>query len=54
MKKLTRQLLRLKDLNLILAEPHDPEHRLKKALGPIELILLGVCVIIGAGIFATV
>lgn len=54
MRKLSRQLFRLKDLNLILAESHDPEHRLKKALGPLELILLGIGVIIGAGIFATV
>jgi len=54
MKRLTRQLFRLKDLNLILAESHDPQHRLKKALGPLELILLGIGVIIGAGIFATV
>lgn len=54
MKNLVRKLFRLKDLNLILAESHDPEHRLKKALGPVELILLGIGAIIGAGIFATV
>lgn len=54
MRNLSRQLFRLKDLNVILAESHDPERRLKKVLGPIELILLGIGVIIGAGIFATV
>jgi APA family basic amino acid/polyamine antiporter len=54
MRTFARQLFRLKDLNLILAESHDPEHRLKKALGPVELILLGIGAIIGAGIFATV
>jgi len=54
MKKFSRQLFRLKDLNMILAESHQPGHRLKKVLGPFELILLGVGVIIGAGIFATV
>ena len=54
MKRFVRKLFRLKDLNLILAESHDPEHRLKKVLGPFELILLGIGVIIGAGIFATV
>ncbi len=54
MKKLSRQLFRLKDLNMILAESHEPGHRLKKVLGPFELILLGIGVIIGAGIFATV
>ncbi len=54
MGKLSRQLFRLKDLNMILAESHESGHRLKKVLGPFELILLGVGVIIGAGIFATV
>jgi len=54
MKNFSRQLFRLKDLNMILAESHEPGHRLKKVLGPFELILLGVGVIIGAGIFATV
>ena len=54
MKNLARKLFRLKDLNLIMAESHDPEHRLKKTLGPFELILFGVGVIIGAWIFATV
>ena len=54
MGKLSRQLFRLKDLNMILAESHESGHRLKKVLGPFELILLGIGVIIGAGIFATV
>ncbi|MBF0217163.1 MAG: amino acid permease [Candidatus Omnitrophica bacterium] len=54
MKRITRQLFRLKDLNLILSESHDPLRKLKKVLGPLELILFGIGVIIGAGIFATV
>ncbi len=54
MKNLSARLFRLKDLSTIIAESHDPSKRLKKALGPIELILLGIGVIIGAGIFATV
>ena len=54
MKKLSRKLFKLKDLNLILAESHEPGHKLKKVLGPFELILFGVGVIIGAGIFATI
>ncbi len=54
MKNLTRRLFKIKDLNSIMAESHDPEKRLKKVLGPVELILLGIGVIIGAGIFATV
>ncbi len=54
MNKLSKQLFRLKDLNMILAEGQEPGHKLKKVLGPVELILFGVGVIIGAGIFATV
>jgi APA family basic amino acid/polyamine antiporter len=54
MRNLSRKLFRLKDLNSILAEAHEPGHQLKKVLGPFELILLGIGVIIGAGIFATV
>ncbi len=51
---LSRQLFRIKDLTSILAEAHDPAHRLKKALGAFDLLLLGIGAIIGAGIFATV
>jgi basic amino acid/polyamine antiporter, APA family len=54
MKKLAQQLFKLKDINWILSESHEPDHKLKKALGPFELILFGVGVIIGAGIFATI
>ena len=54
MKNLSRKLFKLKSLNLILSESHWPDHNLKKVLGPFELILLGVGVIIGAGIFATI
>src|SRR5512143_2976342 len=54
MRRLKNRLFKLKDLGELLSETHDPEHRLKKALGPVELILLGIGIIIGAGIFATV
>ena len=54
MNRLSRQLFRMKDLGSILAEGHDPQHHLKKVLGPVELILFGIGVIIGAGIFATI
>lgn len=54
MKNLSKQLFKIKDLNAILAESHDPKHKLKKALGAFDLVLLGIGVIIGAGIFATV
>jgi APA family basic amino acid/polyamine antiporter len=38
----------------MLSESDNPLHSLKKVLGPFDLILLGIGVIIGAGIFATV
>jgi basic amino acid/polyamine antiporter, APA family len=54
MKLFVRKLLRTKDLKSILSESDNPLHGLKKVLGPFDLILLGIGVIIGAGIFATV
>ena len=54
MKVFARKLLRTKDLKSILSESDNPLHGLKKVLGPFDLILLGIGVIIGAGIFATV
>jgi APA family basic amino acid/polyamine antiporter len=53
-QNLSKQLFKIKDLSAILAESHEPGHRLKKALGAFDLILLGIGAIIGAGIFATV
>jgi basic amino acid/polyamine antiporter, APA family len=54
LKKLSRQLFRIKELSAIMTESHDPTKRLKKALGATDLVLLGIGAIIGAGIFATV
>jgi APA family basic amino acid/polyamine antiporter len=46
------QLLEKKPLNVIMAEASDKgEHALKRALGPINLVTLGIGAIIGAGIF---
>jgi APA family basic amino acid/polyamine antiporter len=46
------QLLATKPLELLLAESHETgEHSLKRALGPVNLITLGIGAIIGAGIF---
>jgi basic amino acid/polyamine antiporter, APA family len=47
-------LFRTKDLNVILKTADDPENRLKRVLGPLELTMLGIGAIIGAGIFALV
>jgi len=49
-----RQLFRIKSLDRLVADAEDPEHRLKKALGPIDVTALGIGAIIGAGIFATI
>jgi len=54
MRHFTKRLFRTKDLNTILDESHDPKMKLKKVLGPFDLILLGIGAIIGAGIFATI
>lgn len=46
------KLLATKPLDVILAEAHETgEHSLKRALGPINLITLGIGAIIGTGIF---
>ncbi len=49
-----RGLFRIKTLDSILADAEEPEHQLKRALGPLQLILFGVGAVIGAGIFATI
>src|SRR5438045_9772879 len=51
---LVRQLFRTKSLDDLVAETHEEGHQLKKALGPLNLIALGIGAIIGAGIFATI
>ena len=45
------QLLARKSIDKLIAEAEDPEHRLKKTLGPWSLTALGIGAIIGSGIF---
>lgn len=47
-------LFRTKNLDDILAALGDQKHSLKRSLGPVNITLLGIGAIIGAGIFATV
>ena len=47
----TNQLLCCKSIDKLLAEAEQPEHRLRKALGPWSLTALGIGAIIGSGIF---
>ena len=44
-------VLRTKSVEQSIAETDEPEHKLKKSLGTLDLIVFGVGVIIGAGIF---
>ena len=45
------QLLCCKSIDKLLAEADQPEHRLRKALGPWSMMALGIGAIIGSGIF---
>lgn len=49
-----RGMFRVKPLDAILEDAEEPEHQLKRALGPVQLTLFGIGAIIGAGIFATI
>ncbi len=51
---LIRRLFRTKNLDLILEEAEKSPNKLKRVLGPIDLMALGIGAIIGAGIFALV
>ena len=45
------QLLRCKSIDKLIADADQPEHRLRKTLGPWSLTALGIGAIIGSGIF---
>src|SRR3954452_17394828 len=49
-----KDLFRRKSLDQLVADLDQPEHRLKQALGPIDVTALGIGAISGAGIFATI
>jgi len=51
---LLRGIFRTKSLNAILASAEAPESQLRRSLGAVQLTLLGIGAIIGAGIFSTV
>src|SRR5579864_8145432 len=48
------RLFRRKSLDQLVGETTEPGHQLKRALGPLQLTMLGVGAIVGAGIFSTV
>src|SRR3989475_10510823 len=49
-----KDLFRRKAMDQLVAQAEEPEHQLKKALGPVDVTALGIGAIIGAGIFATI
>jgi len=49
---LASQLFAKKSIDKLISESENPEHRLKKTLGPWSLTALGIGAIIGSGIFA--
>ncbi|MCI0482003.1 MAG: amino acid permease, partial [Candidatus Dadabacteria bacterium] len=46
-----KQLLKRKNISQITLEADDEQHGLKRVLGPLDLVSLGIGIIIGAGIF---
>ncbi len=49
--RLRTQLLSTKSIDKLLADADEPEHRLRKSLGPWSLTALGIGAVIGTGIF---
>src|SRR5512137_1994614 len=45
---------RRKSLDHLIGETTEPRHQLRRALGPLQLTMLGVGAIVGAGIFTSV
>jgi basic amino acid/polyamine antiporter, APA family len=48
------QLFRVKSLGRLTGDTEEPNHRLKRSLGPVQLTSLGIGAVIGAGLFSTV
>jgi APA family basic amino acid/polyamine antiporter len=47
-------LFRRKSLDKLVGETTEPQHQLRRLLGPLQLTLLGVGAIVGAGIFSSI
>ena len=45
------RILRTKSIEQSIKDTHEPEHRLHKVLGPLDLVVFGIGVTIGTGIF---
>jgi basic amino acid/polyamine antiporter, APA family len=51
---LASQLFRRKSIDKLISDSEQPEHRLKKTLGPWSLTALGIGAVIGSGIFTVI
>ena len=51
---LASQLLARKSIDKLIRDSEEPEHRLKKTLGPWSLTALGIGAVIGSGIFTVI
>jgi len=51
---LASQLFACKSIDKLISESEEPEHRLKKTLGPWSLTALGIGAVIGSGIFTVI
>ena len=51
---LFRQLVARKSIDKLIRDSEEPEHRLKKTLGPWSLTALGIGAVIGSGIFTVI
>ena len=51
---LAHQLFTCKSIDKLISESEEPEHRLKKTLGPWSLTALGIGAVIGSGIFTVI
>src|SRR6202034_633463 len=51
---LPNQLFACKSIDKLIRESEEPEHRLKKTLGPLSLTALGIGAVIGSGIFTVI
>ena len=51
---LANQLFCCKSIDKLISESEEPEHRLKKTLGPWSLTALGIGAVIGSGIFTVI
>lgn len=51
---LANQLFACKSIDKLISESEEPEHRLKKTLGPWSLTALGIGAVIGSGIFTVI